>query len=408
MDSKGIAFGWVQERRPWPSSVVVGALGIAQIVAWGSSYYLPAVLAPAIVATEGWPLPWVVGGLSLGLVVAGLASPRIGWLIERHGGRPMLAASAGLFAVGLVALALAPNLPLHVASWLVIGLGMGAGLYDAAFATLGRAYGEGARGKISALTLIAGFANTTAWPLSAWMLARFGWRGTCLGWAALDLLVMLPLYLLAVPREAIPAPEAPPATARNQPAVPDTTLFVLLAVANTLGQAISAVLSVHLMTFLVGRGLAPAVAVAWGAMLGPAQVGARLAEVLTAKRHHPVWTMLAWTGLVAVGIGLLWAWPSALPVALACYGGGVGIGSIARGTVPLALFGPGGYAVRMGRLALPNLLAQAAAPVLVAVLLQRAGVGAALAVLTVAAAADAVLTVGVLVVSRRVRYAAAR
>jgi MFS family permease len=400
MESKGSAFG----RRPWPSSVIVGTLGVAQIIAWGSSYYLPAVLAPAIVAREGWPLPWVVGGLSLGLVIAGLASPRVGRLIERHGGRPVLAASAGLLAVGLVALALSPNLPLHIASWLVIGLGMGAGLYDAAFATLGRAYGEGARGKISALTLIAGFANTAAWPFSAWMLARAGWRGTCLGWAALDLLVMLPLYLFATPREAKRAPEAPPASARHQPVAAETTLFVLLAVANTLGQAISAVFSVHLLTFLIGRGLAPAVAVAWGAMLGPAQVGARLIEVLTAKRHHPVWTMLTWTGLVAVGIGLLWAWPAALPVALACYGGGVGIGSIARGTVPLALFGPDGYAVRMGRLALPNLLAQAAAPMLVAVLLQHAGVGAVLAVLTVAATADVVLTVGVVVLSRRARH----
>ena len=125
-----------------PRSVVVGALGVAQIIAWGSSYYLPAVLAPAVAARQGWPLPWVVGGVSLGLVAAGIASPRIGHLIERYGGRPVLAASAVLLALGLAALAAAPNLPLFVAAWAVIGLGMGAGLYDAAFATLGRAYGE--------------------------------------------------------------------------------------------------------------------------------------------------------------------------------------------------------------------------------------------------------------------------
>jgi len=399
MDAKGAAFGGVQGQRPWPASLVVPALGAAQIIAWGSSYYLPAVLAPAIAAEQGWPLPWVVGGLSLGLVVAGLVSPRVGGLIEVHGGRPVLAASAVLLAAGLAALSVAPTLPWFVAAWLVIGLGMGSGLYDAAFATLGRAYGESARGKISALTLIAGFANTMAWPLSAWLLAHFGWRGTCLGWAALDFVVLVPLYLLAMPGAAMRAPSMP--ARQTAPPPPGQKLFVLLAVANTLGQAISAVMSVHLIALLVARGVAAGVAVAWGAMLGPAQVGARLVEVATAKRHHPVWTMQAWTGLVLVGIGLLFAWPAALPVALACYGGGVGIGSIARGTVPLALFGPGGYAVRMGRLALPNLLAQAAAPMLFAVLLDRAGAHAALGVLAAAALVDMLLTVGVVVLARR-------
>jgi MFS family permease len=365
---------------------------------------------PAIAAEQGWPLPWVVGGLSVGLVVAGLASPRVGRLIEVHGGRPVLATSAVLLALGLFLLAVAPSLPLHVAAWLVIGLGMGAGLYDAAFATLGRAYGEGARGKISALTLIAGFANTIAWPLSAFFLARLGWRGTCLCWAALDLLVLLPVYLAAMPRVALRALDAPATAAAPAAALPDRgrLLFALLALTNTLGQAISAVFSVHLLALLVARGLAPAVAVAWGAALGPAQVGARAIEVLTAKRHHPVWTMQAWTGLVAIGALLLWAWPAALPVALVCYGGGVGIGSIARGTVPLALFGPGGYAVRMGKLALPNLLAQAAAPMLVAVLLERAGATRTLGVLAAAAFVDMLLTAAVVLLARSRRYAASR
>ncbi len=386
-----------------PRAVVVGALGVAQIMAWGSSYYLPAVLAPAVVAETGWQLPWVVGGLSLGLVVAGLVSPRVGRLIEARGGRPVLAASAVLMALGMLALAAAPNLGLHIAAWLVIGLGMGGGLYDAAFATLGRAYGESARGTISALTLVAGFANTVAWPLSAFFLARFGWRGTCVAWAVLDLLFVLPIYLVALPRPAArpPAPVAAPAAAGA--AREDRALFVLVAAAGTLGQAIGAVLSVHLLGFLTASGLAAAVAVGYGAALGPSQVGARLIEVLTARRHHPVWTMQGWTVLVAVGLLLLWAWPAALPVAIACYGGGIGIGSIARGTVPLALFGPGGYAARMGRLALPSLLAQAVAPMLAAVLLARIGVHGTLGVLAAAALVDVVLSVAVLLVSRRSR-----
>ena len=121
--------------------LVVPALGITQILAWGSSYYLPAVLAQPIAADTGWPLTWVVGGLSLGLLVAGLAAPLVGRQIHRHGGRPVLAASAALLAAGLLGIALAPNLPIFLLAWLIIGLGMSAGLYDAAFSTLGRLYG---------------------------------------------------------------------------------------------------------------------------------------------------------------------------------------------------------------------------------------------------------------------------
>jgi MFS family permease len=149
--------------------VVITALGLAQILAWGSSYYLPAVVAKPVAMATGWPLAWIVGGLSLGLLVAGLVSPHVGDMIERHGGRPVLAASSGLLALGLIGLALAPNLPTYLASWLVIGLGMGAGLYDAAFATLGRLYGQEARVAIATLTLFGGFASTACWPLSAFL-----------------------------------------------------------------------------------------------------------------------------------------------------------------------------------------------------------------------------------------------
>ena len=383
--------------------VVIATLGVAQILAWGSSYYLPAVLARPIAADTGWPLAWVVGGVSLGLLVAGLASPRIGRIIEARGGRIPMAASAVLMAAGLVALTLAPTLALHVACWGVIGLGMAAGLYDATFATLGRQYGQQARSAIASLTLIGGFANTVCWPLSAFLLARFGWRGACLSYAAIDVVLLLPAYLLVLPRRPPPyvavarvEAEAPPAGAR---------LLVLLAAVNTFGLLISAAFSIHLLNLLTARGIAPAVAVAFGAALGPAQIAGRLAIIFGARRLHPVWTLLAWTGLVAIGLVLLWAWPGALAVALACYGACIGIGSIARGTVPLALFGAGGYATRMGKLALPALLAQAAAPVLFAVLIERAGASVTLGVLAGVAGVDLALTVALIAASRRRRAA---
>jgi len=148
----------------WP---IISALGVVQIFAWGSSYYLLAVLAAPIAADTGWPLAWIVGALSLGLLAAGIVSPRVGDAIGQHGGRPVLAAACLLLAAGLVMLAAAPSLWVFVAGWVVLGLGMGAGLYDAAFATLGGYYGHSARSAITTLTLWGGFASTVCWPLSA-------------------------------------------------------------------------------------------------------------------------------------------------------------------------------------------------------------------------------------------------
>ena len=379
--------------------LVIAVLGLMQILAWGSSYYLLAVLAPVIAADTGWPLPWIVSGLTLGLMAAAVVSPRIGRTIERHGGRPVLAASAGLFAAGLCGLAVAPILSVYLASWFILGLAMGSGLYDAAFATLGRLYGQGARQAITALTLFGGFASTACWPLSAWLAISLGWRGACLVYAALHLVIALPLYLFALPHGqendertaragSDPDRETPAGAAMARPS---GGLFLLLAAAITLGSAISALMSVHLLSILQQRGVALAAAVALGALVGPSQVGARATEMLIGRYHHPVWTMVASMVLVATGIGLLWVGLPVVTVALVFYGAGIGLESIARGTLPLALFGASGYATLMGQLALPSLLAQAASPVIGALLMQGVGADGTLTLLLGAAVLDVVL-----------------
>jgi MFS family permease len=380
---------------------MVSALGVGQILSWGSSYYLLAVLAPVIAADTGWSLPWIVGGLALGLLTAGLVSPWVGRAIERHGGRPVLVAASCLFAVGLTALALAANLATYLTAWLVLGLAMGAGLYDAAFATLGRAFGHRARQAIGALTLFGGLASTVCWPLSAYLVGTLGWRGTCLAYAGLQLFVVLPLYRLGVP----PLPEARPlAAAHDDPrpvASPPVGPFLLLAATITLGSAVSALLSVHLLTLLQGLGVGLAAAVALGAVVGPSQVAARAIELAVARYHHPVWTMLASTMLVAGGVALLGSGVPLIPLALAGYGAGIGIASIARGTLPLALFGADGYATVMGRLALPSLLAQAGSPILGAYLMERLGPRATLAGLLATAMLDIALALALLAWTRR-------
>ena len=159
------------------------------------------ITSSPIADDTGWPLGWIVGGLSLGLLVAGVVSPRVGDTIQRLGGRLVLATSAVFLALGLIGLALSPSLPIYVASWIVLGIGMGAGLYDAAFAMLGRFFGQQARTAITTLTLFGGFASTVCWPLSAMLVSHFGWRDACLIYAGIHLAVLLPLYVFALPRE---------------------------------------------------------------------------------------------------------------------------------------------------------------------------------------------------------------
>ncbi|MHB2209093.1 MFS transporter [Methylobacterium sp. CM6257] len=369
--------------RRWP---VISALGVVQILAWGSSYYLPAVLAEPIARDTGWPLPWIVGGLSLGLLVAGIASPRVGAAIHRRGGRPVLALAALLLAAGLAVLGLAPVLPVFLGGWLLMGLGMGCGLYDPAYATLGRLYGAEARPAITALTLWGGFASTVCWPLSAILVAQVGWRGTCLAYAGLHLALTLPLVLGMIP----PAPPLV-ATAGGQteavlPLAPwQRRAVLLMAGVLVLGGTIMALVSVHLITLLQARGVALASAVAYGGLIGPSQVGARLIEMAGRGRHHPLWTLTAAFALVALGLLLLAARLPGIGVALVLYGAGNGIYSIARGTVPLALFGPDHYAALIGRLARPGLMAQAAAPPLGAFLLTWTGADALWGILAVLA-----------------------
>jgi predicted MFS family arabinose efflux permease len=375
---------------------VVSALGITQILAWGSSYYLLAVLAQPIRQDTGWPAGWIAGGLSLGLLVAGLASPRVGRAIQERGGRPVLALSSILLALGLVTLATAPNLPVYVAAWLVMGLGMGAGLYDAAFATLGRIYGQSARRTITALTLFGGFASTVCWPLSALLVAEVGWRGACLVYAAIQLCLALPVHLLFLPRADEAAPGAPPSPdvgIRNAAPSPGRSdpVFLMLAAVITIGSVISATVSVHLFTILHGYGIGLSAAVALGAMVGPAQVAARAIEMAVGRRHHPIWTMAASTACVALGLGALWAGFPLVAPTLLFYGAGIGLASIARGTLPLALFGARGYPAMMGRLAMPSLAAQAITPFLGAVLAERLGAQGLLGILAVLACLNLVL-----------------
>jgi len=389
-----------ETRRP----IVVAMLGCMQVLAWGSTFYLLPVLARPIVEDTDWPYDRVMAGLALGLLAAGIVSPRTGRLIGRHGGRRVLAGGALLVALGLVIVGSAKSLPVYLAGWIVLGAGMGASLYDAAFATLGALYGTAARGPIAAVTLYGGFASTVCWPLSAFLIGHVGWRGACFAYAAIHVAFGCIGSLLVLPsrRPAMTAAATGEGAAAGSLVAGERLLFALVASALTLSSSILALVGSQLITLMLGSGLTLAEAVALGMIIGPAAVGARAIETLAGSRYHPIWTMVASVTLVCGGALLFFVGPAAFAAAIATYAAGNGIGSIAKGTLPLALFGPARYPALAGKIALPVLVAMSLTPYVGAWSFQVGGVHATLTLLLGIAATNVVL-VGALVVLTRGR-----
>ena len=374
-----------RERQGGPGSkTIITAIGVGQILGWGSAFYLMAVIARPVAEETGWGYTTIISGHMLSLLIAGLMSPKVGRVIETFGGRGVLAFSSLLMAAGHLLLAVSHHVLVWYAAWSLMGLAMACGLYDAAFSTLGQIFGAKARPAITNVTLFGGLASTICWPFTAFMIANFGWREACVAFAVIHLCLMAPAHLLCLPH----APAEPLARRQDEGASDEepaifSRLFLLLAIILAIAAAVTAIISVHLIAILQGRGLSLASAVATGALFGPAQVAARVLERMLGGRIHPIWTLVISILLTCFGLLLLGLEtdPSLILLALILYGAGNGINSIAKGTVPLALFGPRYYARIIGRLALPQLVVQALAPVLVASLMDRTGSEAALHVL---------------------------
>jgi predicted MFS family arabinose efflux permease len=352
---------------------IILALGTTQTLAWASSYYLPAVLADPIARDLGIAPNWIFAAFSASLVLSALLGPRIGRQIDLVGGRSVLSISNLTLAAGLVLLGLTQSIPLLMLAWLLLGVGMGYGLYDAAFGALGRLYGEAARRPITGITLMAGFASTVGWPLSALGLETIGWRDTCFAWAAAHLLIGLPLNWLMLP----PVPGAKAAAANAvKPHIPIDRPMILLAFAFAAAWTVTGAMAAHFPRILEAAGATPVQAIAAGALIGPAQVGARVVEAWLLSRYHPLLsTQLACLGhpigaaIVAIAGG------GAASIFAICHGAGNGILTISRGTLPLAIFGSQNYAYRLGIIGAPARMAQAAAPLLFGLLLDRMGSG---------------------------------
>lgn len=354
--------------RPLP---LILALGTTQTLAWASSYYLPAILADPIARDLDVSPNWIFSAFSASLVLTALLGPRIGRQIDLVGGRSVLSISNLVLATGLVLLGFATSIPMLVTAWLVLGIGMGAGLYDAAFAALGRIYGNAARRSITGITLIAGFASTVGWPLSAWGLETIGWRNTCFAWAAAHILIGLPLNWLMLP--AVKGAKAAVAAAVKPQIAIDRTM-ILLAFVFAAAWTVTGAMAAHLPRILEAAGATASQAVFAGALIGPAQVLARIFEASFLSRFHPlVSTRLACiTHPIGAAI-LALAGGGAASLFAIFHGTGNGILTIARGTLPLAIFGPQDYGYRLGIIGAPARMAQAVAPLLFGLLIDTMG-----------------------------------
>ena len=360
------------------TALTVATLGTAQTLAWASSYYLIAILAAPMARELGVSPPTAYAAFSVALLVSAAVGPRSGKAIDRLGGRPVLVGSNLIFAAGLLALAHAPGVVGFFLAWMILGVGMGCGLYESAFATLVRLYGQQARTAITGITLIAGFASTVGWPITTWLEAHWGWRGACMAWAGLHLVLALPLNASLPSAAALPAASSP-AVAASAAASPQDAAArrnaLLLAWVFAMTWFASTAMAAHLPKVLQAAGVTFAGAVALGALVGPAQVAGRVLEFGFLRRAGPL--LSARLAAMAHPLGvlvLLVAGAPAAAVFVVLHGLGNGIMTIAIGTLPLVIFGPSGYGRRQGLLMVPARVLQAGAPFVFGLAFDRWGV----------------------------------
>jgi MFS family permease len=368
-------------RGPWRA---VPVLGVTQILSWGTIFYTPVLIVPLIAAERGWSISFTMGGFSVGLLVAGLSAPYVGRSIDRFGGHVVMAIGSLIGALGLLLIVHVAHPAAYLAVWMVLGVAMSANLYDSAFATLGRIFGAGARRPITALTLAGGFASTVSWPATHLLLEAVGWRSTYLIYAALLAVVSAPLHAFFLPRSrfVVDVPAAGEAKIPDKVLPPHGLPFVLVAAAFAAYAFVPSGLSAHLLAIFARAGIDAGTVVWIGALFGPAQVGARLIEFSFGRDLHPLWVIRFALGVLLCAFVMLAVLGFSVPAAAAfalLFGGANGLVTITRGAVPLALFGASGYGRLLGRLASPFLLMQAAAPLVMAFVLERASDPAALA-----------------------------
>lgn len=373
----------------------IGILAVTQIISWGTLYYAFSVLAPNIGRDLGLRGEVLYGAFSWSLLVAGLVATPFGVLLDRHGGRWVMATGSLLCGVGMLWLSHASGTLSYVGAWSLLGVAMALTLYEAAFATINRRFGVGSCQAISTLTLFAGFASTVFWPLTLKLNLALGWRGAYFWYGVVQLALCLPLHLLLGPDQARDS-------AQVSHAARDSTLaealrhaaFWKLALAFSANSFIFSALSVHLIPLLKDFGHTMAFAVLISTLIGPMQVAGRIGERTIARNAAPQTVgKFTFAALPAAVLTLFLFGSHAWAAAIFCilYGLSNGILTIVRGTIPQALFGRKNYGAISGAMAGPSLLAKAAGPLVAASILRAYPAPAVLLTVLLAASAISLL-----------------
>ena len=378
--------------RSWlgsPMGTAVVALGLTQIIAWGTTLYALGVLGGPIAQETGWSRSLVFAGLTVGLLASGAVSTLVGRLIDQRGARAVMSFGSALVATGLVVIAGAPHPLIYLAGWALLGPAMRMNLYDAAFAALVQLTPSRGRRAISYLTLFGGLASTVFWPIGHVMNEAIGWRMTFVVYAAVNLVICLPLHWWGLARrEAIPVESAPAAPASTEASAADPAVkgsarrlaMLLFAVVTSASAFVFGAMAVHLPAVLHARGLPAATAVTLAALKGVAQVAGRAGEIAFGQKLHAIDLGRLSVGLMPIAFIVLMASGANLGAALtftATFGVANGLLTIVRGAVPLVLFGATGYGTVLGILATPYLVVNALAPAALAVVIDVWGYPAA-------------------------------
>jgi hypothetical protein len=376
----------------------VCALGLAQITAWGTSYYCLGVLAGPIVAQTGWSLSLVYFGFTVGLLAMGAVSGLAGRAIDRYGARALMALGTLLVSAGLYALSLVRTEAQYLGVWAFLGVGMRLVLYDAAFAALVQVLPSRGRRAISYLTLFGAFASTVFWVVGHYLNEAVGWRETLVLFAAINLAVCLPLIWLGLARREAAGPDGAPAPAapasRDGPPLAGRArplAMALFALVMSLNGFVFAVVTVQLVPLLEAVGLATAAAVWVASMKGFAQFGGRVVEIVFGRNLRAITVARIAIGVLPISFLLLALGGGRFHAVLAftlLMGASQGVITIVRGAVPLALFGAAGYGAVLGLLATPILVVNAVSPTLFAMIVDAWGWRVAQIVLVAVAAAS--------------------
>lgn len=370
----------------WLHLRLVIGIGVTQIIGFGTFFYAFGSVVPALSADLGITPGTAFAAFSLALLTGALAAPTAGRLIDRYGARPAMSVGSVLGALSLIALSQAQGLVTLGLALVAMEVTATLVLYDAAFAALTQALGPArARRAITHMTLLGGFASTLFWPLTQGILVWADWRTAYLVFAALNLFICLPLHLgLRNAPDLVPAGGAvapPPPQFSPLPEAQHGRAMLWVAIAFAVAGLVFSALSASWVTTLTAFGLPAAAAVTAGTLMGPAQVGVRVLDMLFGLRLHPLTTTMISTLLLVVALGVLWLTGPTLVGALVfavLFGLAQGLTSIVRGTVPLVLFGPIGFAARLGRLASVRMVMAAIAPFGIALIIDRFSASAAL------------------------------